>query len=160
MRHAVDHPDVLAEDEPVAADYLAVLRIPDDHLAAGHGAHRVELVDVAVEARASSGAPERNLAQAPDLAHRGGGVERIDDINLVVAFVGLAEHAVGRELRLHHIRVNPVDNLHFCHSRLSNLELQTLKRKCITSPSCTTYSLPSTPIFPASRTALSEPSVT
>lgn len=31
----------------------------------------------------------------------------------------------------------------------------TLKRKCITSPSFTTYSLPSIPIFPAARTAAS-----
>lgn len=34
---------------------------------------------------------------------------------------------------------------------------QTLKRKCIISPSCTTYSFPSTPSFPASLIAASEP---
>ena len=33
----------------------------------------------------------------------------------------------------------------------------TLKRKCMMSPSCTTYSFPSTPSFPASLTAASEP---
>ena len=33
----------------------------------------------------------------------------------------------------------------------------TLKRKCMMSPSCTTYSFPSTPSFPASFTAASEP---
>ena len=37
---------------------------------------------------------------------------------------------------------------------------QTLNRKCMMSPSCTTYSLPSTPILPASRQAFSDPSVT
>lgn len=37
---------------------------------------------------------------------------------------------------------------------------QTLKRKCMMSPSCTTYSFPSTPIFPASFTAASDPSDT
>lgn len=34
---------------------------------------------------------------------------------------------------------------------------QTLKRKCMISPSCTRYSFPSTLIFPASFTALSDP---
>ncbi|AGB28760.1 hypothetical protein Prede_1446 [Prevotella dentalis DSM 3688] len=33
----------------------------------------------------------------------------------------------------------------------------TLNLKCMMSPSCTTYSLPSMPSLPASRTALSEP---
>ena len=37
---------------------------------------------------------------------------------------------------------------------------QTLKRKCITSPSRTTYSLPSMASFPASRALLSPPSFT
>ena len=37
---------------------------------------------------------------------------------------------------------------------------QTLKRKCIMSPSLTTYSLPSTAILPASRTGVSPPRVT
>ena len=37
---------------------------------------------------------------------------------------------------------------------------QTLNRKCMMSPSCTTYSLPSMPILPASRHAFSEPSAT
>ena len=36
-------------------------------------------------------------------------------------------------------------------------QFYTLKRKCMMSPSCTTYSLPSTPILPASFTAASEP---
>ena len=36
-------------------------------------------------------------------------------------------------------------------------QFYTLKRKCMMSPSCTTYSLPSTPILPASLTAASEP---
>ena len=33
----------------------------------------------------------------------------------------------------------------------------TLNLKCMMSPSCTTYSFPSTPSLPASRTAASEP---
>ena len=36
----------------------------------------------------------------------------------------------------------------------------TLKRKCIISPSCTMYSLPSIPILPTSRQAFSEPRTT
>lgn len=38
--------------------------------------------------------------------------------------------------------------------------VQTLKRKCMMSPSLTTYSFPSIAIFPASRHACSEPSRT
>lgn len=49
-------------------------------------------------------------------------------------------------------------DLFFCFLPIKEIRIAyTLNLKCMTSPSCTTYSLPSTPIFPASLTACSEP---
>ena len=47
----------------------------------------------------------------------------------------------------------------FIHLVSISLLCYTLNRKCIMSPSCTTYSLPSMPILPASRQAFSLPRV-
>ena len=55
--------------------------------------------------------------------------------------------------------IGPAQNIYFViHFDIpSSCYFYTLKRKCMMSPSCTTYSLPSTPSFPASRTAASLP---
>ena len=62
---------------------------------------------------------------------------------------------------LHNVSMSGVSLLRVSAAfRCAGWGRQTLNRKCMMSPSCTTYSLPSMPILPASRHAFSEPSAT
>ena len=153
LRHAVLYLQVLAVQETVAADYLVTVRIPHYDLSAGI-VHGVEFIDVTAQPRASPGVAEGYLAQTAYLAHHVRRIVRVNYIDFIAPLVRVAQELVGRQLLKNQVGV------YFIYNRLHWLIPYTLKRKCMMSPSCTTYSLPSTPSLPASRTALSDPRVT
>ena len=76
----------------------------------------------------------------------------------VVRFMGqkacyTAAYSTGSCYEIFHV----IDAYVIINKSLVITDNHTLKRKCMMSPSCTTYSFPSTPSFPASLTAASEP---
>ena len=88
-----------AEQVSVSADYLLRLGVPHDELLIAVSAG-VELVDVHRLAGAAARFAECYLAQSAYLAHHVRRVVCRDDVYLVVALVGHAELALGREFAL------------------------------------------------------------
>jgi hypothetical protein len=88
-----------AEQVSVSADYLLRLGVPHDELLVAVRAG-VELVDVHRLAGAAARFAECYLAQSAYLAHHVRRVVCRDDVYLVVALVGHAELALGREFAL------------------------------------------------------------
>ena len=63
--------------------------------------HGVKFIYVAVETCAAAGITECDFPQSSDLTHGMGRIEGVNDINLVVTFVGMAQESVGRQFCLY-----------------------------------------------------------
>ena len=78
------------EDKPIAADDLAIVRVPDNKLFLRMV--RIEIIFIEVErlARSAAGMPEGELTYAAYLVHQQGRGVVVKEIDLVVGVVGLS----------------------------------------------------------------------
>ena len=91
-RHSPAHVYFISGDETVSAQDLPLARIPYYQLTAWFR-HSVELIDVEALACPSARLPEGLLSKPSYLAHRIGRIECIDNVELVVALVCMAEES-------------------------------------------------------------------
>lgn len=104
MRHARRHIDFVAGDKTISTEDLTLFRIPDYQLSARFG-HSVKLVDVTTESCASPRLAESLLTKASDLTHRVGRAESVDNVEMVVAFVGMSQKTLRRKFALNGVSV-------------------------------------------------------
>src|SRR5690606_2294931 len=88
---------IFARNDPIASHDLFVLRIPGDQLIVTFFAGIV-LIEIHFHTSAATRCPEGQFPEPPDLLDDIRGIVIIDEVNEIVAVIGIAEESLGSKL--------------------------------------------------------------